>query len=256
LPIHKDRQFLFVSTDIQRNSGPLTTNLCHGDPVCQADTGPVIPVPANGTDTLGPACAGAIPGVTHLLPGCYGVADLGALEGAHTQFQDFFTILGHYDYQFSPANHFSIRGLGTRNHTRGFTGGHGQSETFDAFGDTEDFVNQGISGVFALTTVLGRKVNEIRVSVEGETRKRHPIFKGAPEKENLASAFICPAITTMGSCKSRTISRIRLANTTLSSAATSTVLLTARMSSPAGVPEDTTSRISAILIQIRPLVRE
>ncbi|HWY77570.1 MAG TPA: carboxypeptidase regulatory-like domain-containing protein [Verrucomicrobiae bacterium] len=181
-PIHKDRQFLFLSTDIQRNSGPLTTNLCHGDPVCQGDTGPVIPALAAGTsDMLGPACAGAIPGVTHLLPGCYGVADLGALEGPHTQFQDFFTILGHYDYQFSPANHFSIRGLGTRNHTRGFTGGHGQSETFDAFGDTEDFVNQGISGVFALTTVLGRKVNEIRVSVEGETRKRHPIFKGAPE---------------------------------------------------------------------------
>lgn len=181
LPIHKDRQFLFLSTDIQRNSGPLTTNLCHGDPVCESDAGPIIPVPANGSDTLGPACAGAVPGVTHLLPGCYGVPDLGALEGAHTQFQDFFTILGHYDYQFSPANHFSIRGLGTRNHTRGFTGGHGQSETFDAFGDSEDFVNQGISGVFSLTTVLGRKVNEIRVSVEGETRKRHPIFQGAPE---------------------------------------------------------------------------
>src|SRR5580704_4681084 len=181
-PIHKDRQFLFLSTDIQRNSGPLTTNLCHGDPVCQGDTGPVIPALAAGTsDMLGLACAGAIPGVTHLLPGCYGVADLGALEGPHTQFQDFFTILGHYDYQFSPANHFSIRGLGTRNHTKGFTGGHGQSETSDAFGNTEDFVNQGISGVFALTTARGRKVNEIRALIQGETRKRHPIQGGAPE---------------------------------------------------------------------------
>jgi Carboxypeptidase regulatory-like domain len=180
-PIRKDRQFLFLSTDIQRNSGPLTTNLCHGDPTCQNDTGPVIPAAANSTDLLGAACAGATPGVTHLLPGCYGVPNLHALEGPHTQFQDFFTLLGHYDYQFSPANHFSVRALGTRNHTKGFTGGHGQSETFDAFGDSEEFINQGISGVFSLTTVLGRKVNEIRAMVEGETRKRHPIFKGAPE---------------------------------------------------------------------------
>ncbi len=89
--------------------------------------------------------------------------------------------MGHYDYQITQNNHFSIRGLGTRNHTRGFTGGHGQSETFDAFGDTEDFVNQGISGVFSLTTVLGKKVNELRVLIQGETRKRQPIFSGAPE---------------------------------------------------------------------------
>jgi len=180
-PIHKDRQWLFLSTDIQRSSGPLTTSLCHGDAACQQDAGPIIQAPANGSDQLGPSCTNITFGVTRLLPGCYGVANLGALEGPHTQFQNFFTLLGHYDYQFSPANHFAIRGLGTRNHTRGFTGGHGQSETFDAFGDTEDFINQGISGVFSLTTVLGRKVNEARFSIEGETRKRHPIFSGAPE---------------------------------------------------------------------------
>jgi hypothetical protein len=181
-PIHKDRQFLFLSTDIQRNNGPLTTNLCHGDAACESDPGPVIPMPANpGFEVLGPACAGATPGVTHLLPGCYGVPNLGAFDGPHPQFQDFFTLLGHYDYQVTPANHFSIRGLGTRNHTKGFTGGHGQSETSDAFGDTEQFVNQGISGVFSLTTALGRKVNEIRALIQGETRKRHPIFQGAPE---------------------------------------------------------------------------
>jgi len=58
-PIRKDRQFLFLSTDIQRNSGPLTTNLCHGDPICQNDAGPVIPVAANSSDRLGSACAGA-----------------------------------------------------------------------------------------------------------------------------------------------------------------------------------------------------
>ena len=180
-PIRKDRQFLFVSADIQRNSGPLTTNLCHGDPACQSDPGPIIPVAQNNTDTLGSACVGVTPGVTHLLPGCYGVPNLGALDGPHTQFQDFFTVLGHYDYQITPANHFSVRGLGTRNHTKGFTGGHGQSETSDAFQNTEQFVNQGISGVFALTTARGRKVNEIRALIEGETRKRHPIQGGAPE---------------------------------------------------------------------------
>jgi hypothetical protein len=180
-PIHKDRQWLFLATDIQRSHGPLTTTLCHGDAACQQDAGPIIQAPANGTDQLGPSCKNITLGVTRLLPGCYGVANLGALEGPGTQFQNFFTLLGHYDYQLSTANHFSIRGLGTRNHTRGFTGGHGQSETFDAFGDTEDFINQGISGVFALTTVLGRKVNEARVLIQGETRKRHPIFSGAPE---------------------------------------------------------------------------
>jgi Carboxypeptidase regulatory-like domain/TonB dependent receptor-like, beta-barrel len=180
-PIHKDRQWLFLSTDIQRSNGPLTTNLCHGNVTCENSAGPVIPVAANNTDQLGPSCKNITPGVTHLLPGCYGVADLHALEGSSTQFQNFFTLLGHYDYQITPANHFSIRGFGTRNHTRGFTGGHGQSETFDAFGDTEDFINQGISGVFTLTTVLGRRVNELRASIEGETRKRHPIFSGAPE---------------------------------------------------------------------------
>jgi hypothetical protein len=179
-PIHKDRQWLFLSTDIQRNNGPLTTNLCHGNAACEASAGPVIPT-AKSTDKLGASCKNITPNVTHLLPGCYGVANLHALEGASTQFQNFFTLLGHYDYQITPANHFSIRGFGTRNHTRGFTGGHGQSETFDAFGDTEDFVNQGISGIFSLTTVLGRKVNEFRALLQGETRKRHPIFSGAPE---------------------------------------------------------------------------
>jgi hypothetical protein len=178
-PIHKDRQFLFLSTDIQRNSGPLTTNLCHGDPACESDPGPIIPA-ATSTDQLGPSCVAGAVGM-NLLPACYGVPNLGALDGPHTQFQDFFTLLGHYDYQITPANHFSIRGFGTRNHTKGFTGGHGQSETSDAFGNTEQFVNQGISGVFALTTVRGRKVNEIRALIEGETRKRHAIQGGAPE---------------------------------------------------------------------------
>jgi Carboxypeptidase regulatory-like domain/TonB dependent receptor len=197
-PIHKDRQWLFLSTDIQRNSGPLTTNLCHGDPTCEADAGPVItPAVAGSGELLGTACLPNAVGM-NLLPACYGVPNLGALDGPHTQFQDFFTLLGHYDYQLTSATHFSIRGLGTRNHTRGFTGGHGQTETSDAFIDTEDFVNQGVSGVFALTTVHGNRVNEVRLLIQGEVRKRHPIFSGAPEVQiqgygTLGERFYLPA---------------------------------------------------------------
>jgi Carboxypeptidase regulatory-like domain/TonB dependent receptor len=187
-PIHKDRQFLFLSTDIQRENGPLKTVFCPSGPnnaTCEAALaaaggGPVIEAPL-GDSVLAPSCTNVVPGVSLLLPTCYGVATLAGFEGSHNQFQDFFTILGHYDYQFSPANHFSIRGLGTRNHTSGFTGGFGQSETSIAIGNAENFVNQGISGVFAFDTVLGKKVNEIRVTVQGETRKRHPIAEGEPE---------------------------------------------------------------------------
>jgi hypothetical protein len=187
-PIHKDRQFLFLSTDIQRENGPLTTVFCppgSGNAACEAtlqDAGPVILPPVAGSNEVLPvACGGSAAIGQNLLPACYGVPNLAAFEGAHTQFQNFFTLLGHYDYQINNANHFSIRGFGTRNHTSGFTGGQGQSETFDAIGNAENFVNQGISGVFSLTTVLGRKVNEVRVGIEGETRKRHPIDDGAPQ---------------------------------------------------------------------------
>jgi hypothetical protein len=187
-PIHTDRQFLFLSTDIQRENGPLKTVFCPAGPnnaTCEAALaaaggGPVIEAPA-GTSVLPASCVNVTPGVSLLLPTCYGVATLAGFEGSHNQFQNFFTILGHYDYQFSPANHFSIRGLGTRNHTSGFTGGFGQSETSIAIGNAENFVNQGISGVFGLDTVLGKKVNEIRVTIQGETRKRQPIAEGEPE---------------------------------------------------------------------------
>jgi len=185
-PIHKDRQWLFLSTDIQRENGPLATQFCApSDAACEASlqtAGPIIPAPAAGTTEVLPAgCGGASAVGKHLLPACYGVPNLAAFEGSNGQYQNFFTLLGHYDYQFSPANHFSIRGIGTRNHTNGFTGGQGQTETFDAIGNTENFVNQGITGVFSLTTVMGRKVNELRASVNGETRKRKPIQSGVPE---------------------------------------------------------------------------
>jgi hypothetical protein len=184
-PIHKDRQFLFLATDIQRENGPLTTVFCTNSvPGCAqflASAGPIVQAPTPGsTNILPPGCLSTAVGMP-LLPACYGVATIGALNGAHNQYQNFFTLLGHYDYQFSPANHFSIRGLGSRNHTNGFTGGQGQTETPYSIGTAENFVNQGIGGVFALTTVLGRKVNEIRVEVSGETRKRHAIDNGAPQ---------------------------------------------------------------------------
>jgi len=202
-PIHKDRQFLYLSTDIQREHGPLKSVFCPPGAnftACEASlqtAGPVInpPVP-NTTEVLPAPCANAVGQA--LLPACYGVPNLAAFEGSHNQYQNFFTLLGHYDYQLTPANHFSIRGLGTRNHTSGFTGGQGQSETFDAIGNTENFVNQGVSGVFSLTTALGRKVNEIRVLLQGETRKRHPIQPGVPEIQitgagNFGQRFYLPA---------------------------------------------------------------
>ncbi len=187
-PIHKDRQFLFLSTDIQRENGPLNTIFCPPTAAdfvaCQAfeaSSGPIIGPPTPGSTNILPiGCASSAVGEA-LLPACYGVPTIGALTGPHNQYQNFFTLLGHYDYQFSPANHFSIRGLGSRNHTNGFTGGQGQTETPYSIGTAENFVNQGIGGVFALTTALGQKVNELRVQVSGETRKRHAIYNGAPQ---------------------------------------------------------------------------
>ena len=184
-PIKKDRQFLFLSTDIQRENGPLNTIFCPAGPnfdACEAflaSAGPTVTAGA-GTDVLPSACGSGAIG-EGLFPACYGVATAGGLVGPHNQYQNFFTLLGHYDYQFSPANHFSIRGLGSRNHTNGFTGGQGQTETPYSIGTAENFVNQGIGGVFTLTTALGQKVNELRVQVSGETRKRHAIYNDAPQ---------------------------------------------------------------------------
>ncbi len=213
LPIHKDRQFLFLSTDIQRENGPLTTEFCppgSAGAECESELaavglGPIIQspcVPGVGNcvasnEQLPANCAGAVG--QPVLSACYGLkTSLHDFEGAHTQYQNFFTLLGHYDYQINAANHFSVRGLGTRNHTNGFTGGQGQTETIDAIGNAENFVNQGISGVFSLTTVMGRKVNEAHVGIEGETRKRHPIQDGAPEIQivgigNFGQRFYLPA---------------------------------------------------------------
>src|SRR6202044_657664 len=67
-PIHKDRQFLFLSTDIQRENGPLNTIFCPPTATdyvaCQAweqSAGPVVGPPANATDVLPGGCvSGAV----------------------------------------------------------------------------------------------------------------------------------------------------------------------------------------------------
>ena len=185
-PIRKDRQFLFLSAAIQRENGPLITVFCppNSPSYCQDflnSAGPTIgPVASGSTDTLPVACGASSAGQP-VLPVCYGVKNFAALNGPHNQYQNFFTLLGHYDWQINNANHFSVRGLGTRNHTNGFTGGQGQTETPYSIGTAENFINQGIGGIFALTTVSGRAVNEVRLQISGETRKRHAIDNGAPQ---------------------------------------------------------------------------
>lgn len=186
-PIHKDRQFLFFATDVQRQHGPLVTQFCNpgsGQADCIAQlstiTGPVIgPNPDPATNVLPKDCSGG-PGDS-VLHACYGVDNLGQLLGTHNQFQNLFTVLGKYDYQFTPSQHFSARIYGTKNHTSGFTGGRGQNEIQASFGNTEIFSNNGVNGVAALNSVFGaHKVNEFRVMVSGETRPRHP-NGGGPE---------------------------------------------------------------------------
>lgn len=193
-PIHKDRQFLFLSADTQLENGPLVTQFCApgaGQAQCLAalasSTGPTfanctpgtclagtVPLPSSlPGGTLLPSGCGTPAAGDLVLQDCYGVSSLAGFEGPHNQFQNLFTILGHYDYQFSPANHFSIRSYFTRNHTNGFSGAQGQNEIPQAFDNTENFTNKGASAVFSLNTVLGRKVNEIRISLSDEVRERH-----------------------------------------------------------------------------------
>jgi hypothetical protein len=198
-PIHKDRQFLFVATDAQREDGPLVTQLCPPTLISGAQaqclaalptiTGPTfancapgtcaagtVPLPSNlaGTGALLPPGCGAPAAGDLVLKDCYGVTSLQGFQGPNTQFQRLFTILGHYDFQFSPANHFSVRSYFTRNHTNGFSGGVGQNEVPMPFDGTENFINKGASVILSLNTVLGKKVNEIRFSIQDEVRERHP----------------------------------------------------------------------------------
>ena len=218
-PIHKDRQFLFIATDAQLQNGPLVTQFCSPGPdqaACLAElpliTGPAfancapgacapgtVPLPSNisATTMLPPGCGTSPTAGELVLMDCYGKSSIAGFQGASNQFQNLFTILGHYDYQFSPANHLSIRSYFTRNHTDGFSGAQGQNEIPQAFDNTEDFINKGGAVVFGLNTVLGRKVNEVRISVSDEVRERHAnsdspglsISDSAFPSLNIGSAF-------------------------------------------------------------------
>src|SRR5271156_4584620 len=200
-PIHKDRQFLFLATDTQLQNGPLVTQFCSpgaGQAACLTElpliTGPVfancvpgvncnpgtgttpgqVPLPSNvSAGTMLPSGCGTPTAGELVLMDCYGKSSIAGFQGPSNQFQNLFTILGHYDYQFSPANHFSVRSYFTRNHTNGFSGAQGQNEIPQAFDNTEDFINKGGAAVFSLNTVLGRKVNEIRISLSDEVRERN-----------------------------------------------------------------------------------
>src|SRR5271169_107063 len=193
-PIHKDRQFLFLAADAQLQNGPLVTQFCppgEGQSDCLNEL-PLITGPAFANCIPGACAPGTVPLPGNLSSGtqlptgcktpaagdlvlqdCYGVSSIAGFQGAHNQFQNLFTILGHYDYQFSSANHFSIRSYFTKNHTNGFSGAQGQNEISQAFDNTEDFTNKGGAIVFGLNTVLGRKVNEVRISLSDEVRERH-----------------------------------------------------------------------------------
>src|ERR1700734_1727125 len=89
-PLHKKRQFLFLSTDIQRENGPLDTVFCPAGAnhaTCEATLaaaggGPVIGSPV-GTSVLPPSCGGPSAIGEELLPACYGVSTLAGFEGPH-----------------------------------------------------------------------------------------------------------------------------------------------------------------------------
>jgi hypothetical protein len=187
-PIRKDRQFLFLAGDVQRQNGPLITQFCApgaGQAACEAllatVTGPNIgpALPDTVPNVLPPECTGGVG--TSGLSSCYGVNSLGDFLGSHGQYVNLFTVLGRYDYQFSQNHRFSARVYGTQNHTSGFTGGRGQNEIQAAFGNSEIFYNNGANGVLSLNSVFGvHKTNEIRAMFSAETRPRHP-NGGGPE---------------------------------------------------------------------------
>ena len=101
-----------------------------------------------------------------MLKGLFGVKRIVRFPGVHNQFQNLSTVLGHYDFQISPANHFSNRGYWYSQPHQRIHGRSGPKRNSVGFGSTENFINQGISSIFSLNTVLGSKVNEIRVSIE------------------------------------------------------------------------------------------
>ena len=142
MPIRKDKQFLFLAAEGQRQFGPLITQFASN---------------VNGV---------AVPE--------YGISNLASLEGAHTQFQNLATVLGRYDWNINDNNRFSLRSFFSRNHTSGFTGGRGQNETSAAFDNTETFHNQGVNSVFTLNSSFQNWLNSFTGLFSLETRPRQP----------------------------------------------------------------------------------
>jgi hypothetical protein len=143
-PIKKDKQFFFLAFDVQRQSGPLVTKFARD----------VSGVPATE----------------------WGIANLADLEGAHTQFQNLFTILAKYDARVGQNDRISLRSFYTSNKTSGFTGGRGQNQIQADFGNTENFTNSGHNSVLTWNKTLagGKGFNELKVSYYDSDRPRLP----------------------------------------------------------------------------------
>ncbi|MGB9008026.1 MAG: carboxypeptidase regulatory-like domain-containing protein, partial [Candidatus Acidiferrales bacterium] len=115
-PIHKDRQFLFLATDIQRENGPLATNFCSGATAADCNTafdlssftGPIFAnctgpasaggncatgqIPLPGASTAGfslPAgCAQSPTAGQSFLNACFGVNSLADFQKSSNQYQN------------------------------------------------------------------------------------------------------------------------------------------------------------------------
>ncbi len=149
-PIAKDRAFVFLAMDVQRQSGPLTVDF-------GGNTGG-----ANPATVLVPAIYGLPAGTT--------IADL---EGTVPQSQNLFTPLGRLDVKVTPNNTLTTRFNYTRNSTANFAGGRGQTLTSGAESNLEDFLNDGYTIAPTWTTVINpTTVNEVRFAYSTEKRPR------------------------------------------------------------------------------------
>ena len=194
-PIHKDRQFLFFAADTQLQNGPLVTQFCPpgaGQATCLAalasTTGPTFANCAPGT------CACGYSPATQQSPGRHAAAVRLRHSGRRRPRPDRIVMAfphwlvsrgrtisskicsrswGTTTISSAPPTISAFGAISRGTTPMGFSGAQGQNEIPQAFDNTEDFTNKGASVVFSLNTVLGRKVNEIRISLSDEVRERH-----------------------------------------------------------------------------------
>jgi hypothetical protein len=149
-PIARDKAFLFIAMDVQRQSGPLTV--------------------AFGGNT-----GGADP-ATVLVPAIYGLpagTTFADLEGTVPQSQNLFTPLARLDIKATQNNTLTTRFNYTRNSTTNFAGGRGQTITSGAESNLEDFLNDGYTFQQSWTSVINpTMVNELRFAYSKEQRPR------------------------------------------------------------------------------------